>query len=186
MWVTDIMKSLWQFVLDLIESVMQKWYPNPVEPVPNNTPVKLNMYSPDVPATPKARLLEPFAEEIKNMEGWTPGSSSERRCNPGNLRCPPLNALAVGCDNGFCLFRNEADGMQGLVNVTKAQAKGQSEAYSQYARKLGLKDSGELNLYQYFAFRDPPADENDPNALAERFGKKFNVDPSKFQMKSLL
>lgn len=185
-WLTDILKSLWDFLMDLIELPIKKVYSEPVAPVPNETPIKLNMYSPIVPGFTPIPLLQAFCQEIQDMEGWYPGSSSEKRSNPGNLRCPPLNSLATGCDSGFCIFRNESDGMQGLVNVTKAQAEGKSEAYSQYARHQGLADSGELNLYQYFAFRDPPSDKNDPNALAERFGKKFNVDPKVFKLKNLL
>ena len=149
------------------------------EPPPQENPV------PSTPVTSSRVTIEDWCLELKNMEGWFPGSSSYERNNPGNLRCPPLNSLAFLCQSGFCVFRSETDGMRGLINVTRAQAEGRSEAYSHYARLQGLRDSSELNIQQYFAFRDPPQDHNDPNALAERFATKFNI-PLTFQLKDLL
>ncbi len=160
---------------------------------PNLTPMTAqvtmeNENTPDenIPTEHNDTLLGAFCAEIKAMEGWTPGSASFKRNNPGNLRCPPLNVLAESCDNNFCVFKDEATGFQALVNVTTAQAQGKSVTYNTAAQHFGLKDSGELNLYQFFLIRDPQTDGNDPTALAERFGKVLNVDPKQFQLKKLL
>jgi hypothetical protein len=124
------------------------------------------------------------------MEGWYPGSNSYLCNNPGNLRCAPnlmssWNVLANGQRGGFCTFATETVGTQALRNVTLSCAKGESPTYNAAAAKLGLANSGEMNLYQYFAERDPASDKNDPNALAVRFGKVLNVDPGTFKMKQL-
>lgn len=147
--------------------------------------------APPEPPKPHTRLLEAFCDEIQAMEGWWPGSTSYECCNPGNIRCAPgdnanWNQLALGSRNGFCTFRNEATGMEALVNVTLACAEGRSAKYTAEAKKIGVTNSGELNLYQYFMIRDPSGDGNDPKALAERFGRKMRADPSIFKMKDLL
>jgi hypothetical protein len=128
------------------------------------------------------------------MEGWAPGTPSYVNCNPGNIRCPEgersnWNVLAIdggAKHNNFCVFHGELAGMQALRNVTASCAKGASPHYNAEARKLGLHDSGYLNLYQYFLIRDPASDKNDPKALAERFGKALAVDPHTFLMRQLL
>jgi hypothetical protein len=88
--------------------------------------------------------------------------------------------------NNFCVFKDADTGMQALRNVTVAQCKGLSPTYNAAAEGLGLANSGELNLYQYFLIRDPAADANDPKALAERFGKVLGVDPAQFKIKQLI
>lgn len=130
--------------------------------------------------------LETFVQELKSMEGWWPGSASYQRNNPGNLRCPPLNVLASHCQDGFCVFKDEATGTQALRNVTISHAKGTSITYNAAAKKFGLTSSADLNLYQYFEIRDPASDHNQPNALAVRFGTALGVDPATFRMKQLL
>lgn len=135
--------------------------------------------------------LELFCQEIQKMEGWYAGSKSMRNFNPGNLRCTPgqkanWNALAIGQFGGFCVFKDEATGMQALRNVTISCAKGLSVVYSAAARHFGLADSSKLNLYQYFVIRDPANDGNNPTALAERFGHVLGVDPKLFTMEELL
>lgn len=147
--------------------------------------------------------LELFIAQIREMEGWyasgtvvdsvkyTNGSPSWITRNPGNLRCDPnnksnWNVLAVGQRNGFCVFPDEKVGMDALRRVTIAQCKGLSTVYNAAAKKLGLKDSGELNLYQYFTVRDPQTDGNQPTALAERFGRVLKVSPTAFKIKELL
>lgn len=143
------------------------------------------------PPQPKVDLLALFCEEIKTMEGWSVDSNSWHCNNPGNLRCTPgqpntWNALAKGQKNGFCTFQDPATGMQALRNVTISCAKGISPTYNKAAKQLGLGNSGELNLYQYFAIRDPATDRNQPNLLAERFGRVLNVEPAQFKMRQLL
>jgi hypothetical protein len=156
--------------------------------MPETTPDPIQPVAPPVeaPALPQS-LLNLFVNEIQNMEGWTPGSSSFVRNNPGNLRCPPLNALATKCQGGFCVFKDHATGLQALKNVTLSCAKGQSAVYNNAANHLfGLPSGAELNLYQYFTIRDPATDNNQPNLLAERFGRVLNVNPTTFRMKHLL
>ena len=143
------------------------------------------------PSAPQVPLLALFCYEIQNMEGWTPGSTSFTHNNPGNIRCTPgnmanWNALSNGERGGFCTFVSAAVGMQALQNVTVSCAKGLSPTYNAAAHKLGLANSGELNLFQYFETRDPPADGNQPDLLAVRFGKVLGVDPATFRMKQLL
>jgi len=139
----------------------------------------------------KQNLLEIFIQEIKNMEGWYVGSASYLNKNCGNLRCDPnnksnWNVLAIGSNDGFCVFKSEEAGMMALRNVTVSQAKGLSPTYNNAAKHFGLANSGELNLYQYFLIRDPATDGNQPNALAERFGKVLHKDPALFRLKNLL
>lgn len=156
--------------------------------VPSKQPVIPLQTPPTMMPKPSVTLslLIAFCNEIQAMEGWSTGSTSYTHNNPGNLRCPPLNVLADSCVNGFCHFKDETTGMQGLINVTKSCATGLSNTYNIAAKHFGLASGADLNLYQYFLIRDPQSDGNDPNALAERFGTKLGVSPSTFLMKQLL
>ncbi len=155
-------------------------------------PPVVTVYTPPMPQPiqPKVDLLTLFCEEIKRMEGWGVGTTSYKNCNPGNLRCgqdkTQWNVLATSANNNFCVFPSPEVGMQALRNVTVSCAKGTSPHYSAEAKKLGLSNSGDLNLYQYFLIRDPASDGNDPKALAERFGKVLRKDPALFRMRQLV
>jgi hypothetical protein len=173
----------------IIVAPMQRFYPpkQSPEPLPEPPVVPVALPPEPIQPNPHVSLLQAFLDEICVMEG---GSAYDCN-NPGNIRClvadsTNWNRLAIGTRHDFCIFPTEVAGKQALYNVTRACAEGKSPGYSSYAHTLGLADSGELNLYQYFEKRDPSEDGNDPRALAVRFGKKLNVGPETFKMKQLL
>jgi hypothetical protein len=192
-WLFDPLIRLGQFVITFFSSrsLSVKQAPAaPTSPVATPKPAPATP-TPPSPLVPQASLLEPFVQEIKNMEGWAPGSTSFTCNNPGNLRCTPgqpatWNVLATGSRGGFCTFPDEPTGMQALRDTITSCAKGLSPNYNAAAQKLGLHDSGYLNLYQFFTIRDPASDGNDPTALAERFGRVLGANPSTFLMRQLL
>lgn len=196
MWSTFI--QLYQALLALItrlkpsQEIAQAPTPPEIPLKPQPAPQTPQPTQPIAPgATPAAYSypkLEAFIAEIKNMEGWEPGSTSFTHNNPGNLRCQPgnMNILATKCEDGFCYFPTAEKGMQALRNVTRSTCVGASVTYNTEAQKVGLKSAADLNLYQYFRIRDPRTDGNDPDALAERFGRVLSVDPTTFTMRELL
>ena len=95
-------------------------------------------------------------------EGWKPlnsdtgyaGSASYRRHNPLNLRASPF---AVGSDHGFCVFRNDADGMAAARWDIVQKAKGNTQT--------GLGPNSTIaDLIRIWA---PAADNNDENAYLQ-------------------
>jgi hypothetical protein len=179
---------MWQFLKDFFTFIFENRNDTIDVMLPSKQPLEPLQTPPTTtktPIVPPTKLVV-FCNEIQAMEGWTPGSTSFTHSNPGNLRCPPLNVLADSCVNGFCHFKDEATGMQALINVTKSCAEGLSVTYNTAAKHFGVASGADLNLYQYFTIRDPASDNNQPDALAERFGTKLGVNPSTFLMKQLL
>lgn len=177
---------MWQNLIALFKFLFIPKEPIIVNPmVPSNTPPK-PQNAPVSPVLSTTSLMVQFCNEIQNMEGWSVGSTSYIHNNPGNLRCPPLNVLADSCVSGFCHFKDEPTGMKALINVTTSCAKGLSTTYNAAAKQFGITSGANLNLIQYFLIRDPQSDDNDPLALAARFGKKLGVNESTFLMKDLL
>jgi hypothetical protein len=56
------------------------------------------------------------------------------------------------------------------------------EEHNEACFNLGLANSGDLTLNQFFTIRDDPNDGNNPDQYAAAAGKQFGVNPATFQM----
>lgn len=154
---------------------------------PEDPPVIIPPQTPNTPNPPESTPTEPiltpsakldvFFKAIREFEGWYVGSASFKNHNPGNLRCPPLNHLAVRCSpSNFCVFPDNATGeraqKEGLLNTAKA--------------KPPAPYNGEMTLQQFFERRDPPGDHNNPTEYAVFVAKRMGVDKDTWRMKGLL
>lgn len=176
----------------------------PVEPQAPQTPPQPPAPAPQTPVTPPlgAGLLTSFCLAIQSREGYYPpgalkgypnGTPAYFNHNPGNLRCVEGNkanwehrAVDGGAKhNNFCVFPDYATGFEALQEVVVAVCKGQSAAYNDAAKKLGLYDCSYLSIKQYFVVRDPSSDGNDPASFADEVAAKLNV-PTGTMMRQLL
>lgn len=151
------------------------------------------------------QLLNVMCAAIKDYEGWaapgqilngmkySQGTPAWQNKNPGNLRCPmgargSWNRLATGSRNNFCVFKDEATGMQAQKNVILSVAGGKAASgpYHDAAVEHGLRNTGELTLLQYMIVRDPAADSNDPQKYAKYLGERMGVDYATWQLKHLV
>jgi hypothetical protein len=99
--------------------------------------------------------LEAMADAIMHYEGWTPGSTSNRNRNPGNLRESPLK---IGENaGGFCVFRDLPTGYHALLHDLECKASGQNR------HGIGPKST----LLQLFEVYAPSGDGNVPFKYAE-------------------
>ena len=129
--------------------------------------------------------IERVAQAIKVFEGWKPGSRSYRNNNPGNLKYIGQKGTIGKDDKGFAIFDSYQSGWKALIHQITIVANGTSKGYLGPARKLGLKDSSEMTLLQFFSVYAPAHDDNDPNAYCLFVCNKAGLDP-KTKVKTLL
>lgn len=108
-------------------------------------------------------LLDQMASAIQQMEGWFPGSVSQRNNNPGNLRA---GSGQIGTDSkGYAIFPDYQTGYNALVRqITLNVNKG-----------LTLEEffGGKQGVYPGYA---PAADSNQPNVYAQFVATKLGID----------
>lgn len=127
-------------------------------------------------------FIETWADTIKKVEGWSPGSRSYRNNNPGNL-IPPGGktnywAGQTGVDEkGFARFDSEASGRAALEKDLSYKA----DKYSDWSI---------LNIMTRYLGGDPKSNpegnpvyakgvlQGDPRAYAKRVADALNVDVS--------
>jgi len=114
-------------------------------------------------------LIERWAEAIKRFEGWTPGSTSYKNNNPGNIKASPEPWQGqVGVDSrGFVIFDTYDNGMRALQISLRNAATGRSRVYS-----------SSDTLYSFFAKYAPASDNNQPRRYAEFIAGQIGVDPN--------
>jgi len=138
---------------------------------------------------------------IKGYEGWAapgetlngvvvPTGSVSYQCNnPMNAKWANQQYATArtfeinGRQEIFAAFdtleHGAAYGMTCLTEVIN----GTDEVYNVAAHNLGLANSGDLTLNQFFAIRDAASDGNNPDQYAAAAGKQFGVNPATFLMK---
>ncbi|HXF76358.1 MAG TPA: hypothetical protein VNN13_09725 [Methylomirabilota bacterium] len=108
--------------------------------------------------------LDQMALAIMQMEGYFPGSRSQRNNNPGNLvykRQPG----AIGKDgDGFAIFDTFENGWEALRQQLKSAASGTSKIYSP-----------NMTLVEFFSKYDPTGN---PTRYAEHVAKGLGVSPT--------
>lgn len=129
-------------------------------------------------------VLDAFAAEIQNVEGYYPGSRAYRNNNPGNIKPGNLNLGQVGLDSaGFAVFSSYAAGYQALINDIAAKFSGHTRS------GLGPASS----VYQFFTVYAPSSDNNNPrsyaqtvvNGLNASYGSSLTIDSSLSDVMSL-
>lgn len=105
------------------------------------------------PVEPKRDLIHEWALAIQEFEGWTPGSASYRRNNPGNLK---------NVNGTFKTFATYRDGMNALEDYLRRACTGNHRAYKPT-----------YTLKQFFATYAPDGDvivSNYASFVARRLG----------------
>jgi hypothetical protein len=136
-----------------------------------------------VPPYPR-KMLE-FADAMARFEGFYKfGSRPKRNCNPINARYV-FQYKSIGEDrrgvpdgqNGYAIFPDEATGWAYWHKVLYMHCTGKSPHYNSEAKKLGLANSGELNIYQYIEIFAPAHDSNEPKHYAESICEWVGISP---------
>jgi hypothetical protein len=161
--------------------------------------------SSDTPQTaqpsPTAPSVADLFNFIKSYEGWAgpgqtvngveyPNGTISYQCNnPMNAKwANQANARPRTFDiNGrqeiFASFDDIQDGTAYGMDCLTQVVNGTDEVYSVAAHNLGLANSGDLTLNQFFSIRDDASDGNNPTAYSDAAGKQFGVNPAAFTMK---
>lgn len=141
---------------------------------------------------PKPAGIPPFPSKIVALcaavaiyEGGKP-----TRHNPGNIRCgvdkTNWNHLAIGADNGFCVFKDDATGSHALQEKFYNICTGKSATYNAEAKRLfGLLSCSELTIEQTFQIYAPSNDANDPFKYAKFISSRIGLSELT-KMKELL
>lgn len=148
-----------------LETILSILFPKS-EPVPEPTkPVTV----PDTVPVKESRLHK-WAGAIELFEsGGKDDSPSVRSNNPGNCK---------GLDGKFLTFATYEDGYSYLCNYLTRAATDKHMAYVVRAKKLGLKSSGDLNIYQFIqVYTSGDSDEIQHN-YANFIASQCNTFPS--------
>lgn len=160
-----------------------------IEEQPPSPIIEMPVVTTPVPTTDR---LTKFCLAIQSREGYfAPGERDDYphgtpayyNRNPGNLRCTEGNkanwnrrATAGGAThNNFCVFPDYDTGFRAMKETTEKVCMGESPLYNSKARALGLEDSSELSILQYFVIRDPASDGNDPASFASEVAGKLGL-----------
>jgi hypothetical protein len=166
----------------------------------NSAPTATQPPKPPQPSSslPSATDLFNF---IKGYEGWaapgemlngvtSPNGSISYQCNnPMNAKwanqeyATPRTFEIAGRQEIFAAFDTLAHGTAYGIECLTMVINGTDEVYNVAAHNLGLANSGELTLNQFFAIRDAASDGNNPDQYAAAAGKQFGVTPATFPMK---
>jgi hypothetical protein len=138
---------------------------------------------------------------IKGYEGWAapgetlngvtlPNGSVSYQCNnpinakwAGQANAVPKTFEINGRQEIFAGFNTLEYGTEYGNTCLTEVINGTDEVYNTAAHNLGLANSGDLTINQFFAIRDDAADGNNPDQYAAAAGEKFGVNPATFQMK---
>ncbi len=171
-WLKTLLKS---FISFLNDAIAFKKIATPTQMDIDNYADKFELHQEVVDLlkeTKPMNKLNVFAEAIKDHEGWYAGSRSYRQNNPGNLRYSPYQ---IGTSGGYSVFKDYDMGWQALIHQLTIVCKGTSKAYSGRAKELGLTDSSELTIAQFFAIYAPSVDNNNPDAYALSVAQNIGV-----------
>ena len=165
--------------------------PAPTAPQPPETPQP----------TPSGPSVTDLFNFIKGYEGWAApgetlngvfydfGTISYQCNNPMNAKWAsqeyalPRTFEINGKQEIFAGFDTLAHGTTyGMTCLTEV-INGTDAVYNTAAHNLGLANSGELTLNQFFAIRDAASDGNNPDQYATAAGKQFGINPATFLMK---
>lgn len=114
-------------------------------------------------------LIEKMAAAIEKVEGWFPGSRSQRNNNPGNLRWNGGEQWQgqIGVDSGnFIIFDSYNNGKRALMKLITNAATGQ----------LAPSYDPRSGLYSFFQRYAPSSDNNDPKSYAEQVAAYMQID----------
>lgn len=135
-------------------------------------------------------LIEGWAEPGQTLNGVTyPNGTISYQCNnPDNAKydsqqyATPRTFVINGVNEVFADFDTYEHGWRYMIDTLTNICKGTPSIYTDAAQKLGLQNSGDLTLNDFFTIRDPASDANNPGAAAATAAKALNV-PVTFQMK---
>jgi hypothetical protein len=179
-----------------------------VPPIGDPAPSEPQNSAPQSNATPETTQTSSsgpsvtgLATFIKNsIEGWAmpgqtingvsyPNGTISYQCNnPDNAKyasqqyATPRTFVINGVNETFADFDTYEHGWQYMLDCLTAVRNGTDAVYNAAAQKLGLSNSGDLTINDFFVIRDPVSDANNPGAVAASVAKEFNV-PLTFQMK---
>lgn len=114
--------------------------------------------------------LDNFGEAIKQFEGWSPGSTSYRNNNPGNIKAGSYTRDRIGTDQqNFAVFADVGDGWDALNNYIQAHA----------------ADNPTWNFYDFFNYylhgstsANPVDSQGNSTAYANYVANYMGVDPN--------
>ena len=108
-------------------------------------------------------FLSDLANAHKKIEGWHPGSLTQRLNNPGALRFQPFHTAygAVMGDHTFAKFPTYEAGFQALMDDLRTKITGQSRS-----QKLHYENFP--TLFDYISVFAPSEDHNDPIEYAKK------------------
>ena len=115
-----------------------------------------------LPTTPKLPLSF-LADEIRQYEGWYPGSRAYKNNNPGNLRYASQTGSIGKDDANFAIFQTYEDGYGALLDLLGQAVNGTSRLY---------KPS--MTLSDFFHVYAPPF-ENDSEAYGSVVARRMGV-----------
>jgi len=135
-------------------------------------------------------VIEGWAEPGQTLNGVTyPNGTISYQCNnPDNAKyasqqyATPRTFVINGVNESFADFDTYEHGWEYMLTTLTNICKGTTSIYTDAAQKLGLQNSGDLTLNDFFTVRDPASDANNPGAAADTAAKALNV-PVTFQMK---
>lgn len=121
----------------------------------------------------KRERIELFCEAIQIMEGWYPGSRSQRNNSPGNVKFSPVGYSAIYGEvkkdpQNFAIFPSYALGWLYLKNWLKGIMKGTNSSWNQRAKdRFNFNHAGYLTIGEFFKIYAPAEDQNHPEAYAK-------------------
>ena len=144
----------------------------PIAPTATTSPVVAELipntpYIIETPVKPES-LLIPFANAIKDMEGYFQGSRSYKNSNPGNLKYSSYTKSlgATGKDSGgFCIFPDYAKGFSALCQFITDAADDK------------LKLCKKCTISSFIAGYAPSSDGNNPKKYSIFIAQKLKVKP---------
>ena len=107
-----------------------------------------------------------FAEGIKQYEGFSPGSRSQRNNNPGNLKFVNQAGTTGEDTGGFAIFSTYDLGWQALLRQLRLAVTDKSLIYK-----------SKMTLIEFFAEYAPRRDNNNPVAYASFIAQRFRITP---------
>ena len=129
------------FILKILKFLFFDFFREEDVPIPPQKPPVDPKPDPELPPFIKSKLVL-WAQAIKQMEGWFPGSVSQRNNNPGNIK---------GLSGSFLKFETEAKGWSYLLGYLVRAATGNHTAYAEG-----------ITLLQFFGVYAPEYDNNYP------------------------
>jgi hypothetical protein len=148
-----------------------------------------------------APTLQDLFNFIEGYEGWAtsgetlngityPNGSVSYQCNnpenakwAGQANAQPRTFTIDGKEEIFAAFDTLAHGTEYALDALTTVINGTSSVYNEAAAKIGLANSGELTIDQFFLIRDGVSDGNNPTNYAKSAGEALGVGSATFQMK---